>query len=104
MFINKFDSTKRDATHGPMNRGATFLVAPQNLTFNKRAIRANEQNHVKVMDSIQGIISKYDEKEAKRLRGLSLESEDRKRAVKKPPNIERTEALMNQIKQNKGGH
>ena len=59
-FISKFDSKKRDSTHGPMNRGATFLVAPQNLSFNKRAIKANEQNHVRVMDSIQSIISKHD--------------------------------------------
>ena len=80
------------------------MVAPQNLSFNKRAIKANEQNHIRVMDSVQSILSKHDEKEARRLRGLSLESEAKKRAVKKPPNIERTEALMNEIKQNKGGH
>ena len=38
------------------------------------------------------------------MRGLSLESEAKKRAAKKPPHIERTEALMNEIRQNKGGH
>ncbi len=43
------------------------------MSFNKRAIKATEQNHNKVLEDLNSIIHKYDQEEAKQLRGLSPE-------------------------------
>jgi len=47
------------AKESTLNKGVSFFVAPHNLSFNKRAIRATEENHIKVMDDLNLILSKH---------------------------------------------
>ena len=56
-----------------MNRGASYLVTPHNLAFNKRAIQAAEKNHENVVSSIKKVLDKHEVKEAKRMRGMTEE-------------------------------
>ena len=37
------------------------------MTFNKRAIKANQENHDKVMKDLESILNKYEEDEAKKM-------------------------------------
>ena len=39
-----------------MNRGASFLVAPQNLTYDKRAMQASKANTEKVIRDLEQIL------------------------------------------------
>ena len=55
----------KDVQSQVLNKGASFLVAPHNMSFNKHAIKATEENHVKVIGDLNQIISKYQEEEAK---------------------------------------
>ena len=66
-----------------MNKGASFLVAPHNLTFNKRAIAASSKNHENVLSSIEHILAKHNAKEAKAMQGMTEEMA-KKRMAQKP--------------------
>ena len=72
------------------------------MTFNKRAIQANNVNHDKVVQDLQVILDKYEESEAKKMQGLSPEMAEQKRS-KKPPEILRTEAFLKTVNKNYGG-
>ena len=87
-------ATKDASSREMMNRGASFLVAPHNLTFNKRAIEASQQNHNNVLSSIEQILGKHNAKEAKAMKGMTEEMA-KKRQANKPANIKRTEAFLN---------
>ena len=67
-FASKGASQKR-----MMNTGASFLVAPHNLSFNKRAIQASEENHNNVLSSINHILAKHNASEAKQLKCMTEE-------------------------------
>lgn len=56
-----------------LNKGASFLVAPHNLTFDKKAIIAAERNHKKVIEDLETILSNHKAAEEKRLEGLSAD-------------------------------
>ena len=56
-----------------MNKGASFLVQPHNLVYNKRALDAVDGNHHRVLGDLQQILDKHEAAEAKKIRGLSLE-------------------------------
>ena len=56
-----------------MNKGASFLVQPHNLTFSKNAVKAVEGNHKRVISDLQSILNKHEAAEAKKIKGLSLE-------------------------------
>ena len=75
-----------------LNKGASFLVAPHNLTFNKRAVQASSSNHENVLNSIETILAKHNSKEEKAMRGMTEEMQ-KKRMANKPANIIRTEAF-----------
>ena len=112
MFVNKWNTkygsgfaTKEASVDGPnqmLNKGTSFLVAPHNLSFNKRAMEASKSNHTKVLGSIEKILAKHNAKEAKAMRGMTEEMA-KKRMANKPNNIIRTEAFYNQINSNKAG-
>ena len=55
------------------NRGASYLVAPHNLTFNKNAVDANAQNRSNVIESIQTILTKHKFEEAKKKKNMSTD-------------------------------
>lgn len=77
-----------------MNRGASFLVAPHNLSFNKRSIQACDSNHAKVVDGLESILQKHKIEEEKKTKGLSDELVKQLKN-KKPAEVMRTEALLN---------
>ena len=85
-----------------LNKATSFLVAPHNLSFNKRAMEASKSNHKNVLSSIEKILAKHNAKEAKAMRGMTEEMA-KKRMANKPNNIIRTEAFYNQINSNKAG-
>ena len=98
----KYTDDYRESNRRPsdiLNRGASFLVAPSNLTYNMRAKRASESNHVRVVDQLQGIISKHEAKEAKKTRGMTLE-QIKQREKQQPVAIKRTQKLLDQISSN----
>ena len=112
MFVNKWNTkygsgfaTNEASVDGPnqmLNKGTSFLVAPHNLSFNKRAMEASKSNHTKVLGSIEKILAKHNAKEAKAMRGMTEEMA-KKRMANKPNNIIRTEAFYNQINSNRAG-
>ena len=63
----------KEATAETMNKGLSHLVAPHNLSFNKRAIQSNNKNHSSVIGSIQAILGRHQIKEDKKLKGMSPE-------------------------------
>ena len=85
-----------------MNRGASYLVTPHNLSFNKRAIKAAGTNHDKVVGSIQSMIDKHEFKQAKRMRGMTEEMAKKARA-QKPANIIRTQRVLDELNRNSPG-
>ena len=85
-----------------MNKGASFLVQPHNLTFSKNAANAVEGNHRRVIGDLQSILDKHEAAEAKKIKGLSLEMAAQKKS-KKPAPILRTEALLEKINKNYAG-
>ena len=85
-----------------LNRGASFLVAPHNLTFDKKAIIASETSHNKVIEDLEKILSKHKAAESKRLEGLSADMIESRRNAK-GIEIIRTEALLNKFSQNLRG-
>lgn len=70
-FSNYFGS--KEAMAETMNRGASFLVAPHNLSFDKRSINATSGNHAKVVDGLESILQKHKIEEEKKTKGLSEE-------------------------------
>ena len=80
-----------------MNRGASFLVAPQNLTFDKRAIQASESNTASVIKNLESILQSHKDAEEKRLQGVSEEIAADMRLNKRSIEVLRTEALLKQV-------
>lgn len=70
-FANSFGS--KEITTETMNRGASFLVAPHNLSFNKRSIQASDSNHQNVLAGLESILHKHQVAEEKKMKGLSEE-------------------------------
>ena len=70
-FANSFGS--KELTTETMNRGASFLVAPHNLSFNKRSIQASDGNHQNVIAGLESILYKHQIEEEKKMKGLSEE-------------------------------
>ena len=70
-FVTSFAT--KEATAETMNKGISYLVAPHNLSFNKRAIQTNGSNHTSVIGSIQEILDRHNVKESKKLKGMSPE-------------------------------
>ena len=62
-----------DTVEQPLNRGTSYLVAPHNVTFNKKGMDASNANHIKVVNSLQGILDKHDAKESRAVKGMSPE-------------------------------
>ena len=56
-FVSNFSS--REASIEMMNKGASFLVAPHNVTYDKRAINATERNHHHVQTTLEDFIGKF---------------------------------------------
>ena len=88
-----------EAYRDTLNSGASFLVAPHNLRFEKRVQKATNKIRDGVKDSIQYIMGKHDKAEAKRLYGLPPEIVKVKKG-KKPQEIERTEAFRDLVDKN----
>ena len=65
-----------------LNKGASFLVAPHNLTFNKRAVQASSSNHENVLNSIETILAKHNAKEEKAMRGMTEEMQKKRRSLR----------------------
>ena len=42
-----------------MNKGTTFLVAPHNVTYDKKAINATERNNRRVQTTLEDFLGKY---------------------------------------------
>jgi len=85
-----------------LNKGASFLVQPHNLSFNKHAIKVTEQNHQRVIGDLHNILNKHEIAEARKLKGLSEEMAAQKKR-KKPVPILKTEALLSKINTNFAG-
>lgn len=85
-----------------MNKGASYLVAPHNLTFNNRAMNVTHGNHSRVVSDIKAIIDRHNAAEAQKLAGLSPEIVA-ERKTQKPPEIQRTEELLSKINKNLPG-
>ena len=92
----------REVNQETLNRGASFLVAPHNLTFNKHAIQASGSNHQKVVEGLESILKQHSEAEEKALKGLSPEMAASKKS-QKSIEVVRTEAMLNKIMANNGG-
>ena len=56
-FTNSFGS--KEVNMETLNRGASFLVAPHNIQFNKRSMKVSEVNHQKVVDGLEQILYKH---------------------------------------------
>ena len=76
------------------------MVAPHNLTFNKRAIKASETNHQSVVATLTSILSKHQAKEDKKNKGLSAEMVAAQKKQSKPIEVVRTETLLNSVNAN----
>ena len=53
-----------------MNTMASHLVAPHNLTFDRKTIAVYDSNKNKVLDECGKIIKKYDDEWVKKMRGM----------------------------------
>ena len=91
-FANSFGS--KEANMETLNRGASFLVAPHNISFNKHSKQVAEANHSRVVEGLESILHKHKLLEEEKTKGLS---EELAKQVKgnKPPEVRRTEALLN---------
>lgn len=96
-FTDKF-STKENEKE-TFNKGTSFFVAPNNFSFNKRALNAVNKNRDEVIGDLQTILTKHEEAEAKAMRGMSPEMIALKKN-NKPAEIVRTEQLLSKISQN----
>ena len=64
-FANGFGSKAQQKE--TLNRGASFLVAPHNLTYDKRAIKASEANTSSVIQNLESILQNHKDAEEKKL-------------------------------------
>ena len=56
-----------------LNRGASFLVAPHNISFDKHSKKVCESNHSKVVEGLESILKKHKLLEEQKMKGLSEE-------------------------------
>ena len=56
-FVSNFSS--REASIEMMNKGTSFLVAPHNVTYDKRSINATERNHSRVQTTLEDFLDKF---------------------------------------------
>ena len=56
-FANSFGP--KEANMETLNRGASFLVAPHNISFNKHSKQVAEANHSKVVEGLESILHKH---------------------------------------------
>ena len=91
-FTNSFGS--KEANAETLNRGASFLVAPHNMSFSKHTKNVAEANHTRVVEGLESILHKHKLLEEQKTKGLS---EELAKQVKgnKPAEVRRTEALLN---------
>ena len=59
-----------------LNECVSYLVAPHNMTFDKKTIGVYGNNKAKVIDDCDKIIKKYDEKWSKKMKGMGLSFDD----------------------------
>ena len=78
------------------NRGASFLVAPHNVTYDRKTRHASELNHYKVVENLESILQKHKADEDKKMQGLSAEIASSMQKTK-PAAVTRTEALLRQV-------
>ena len=70
-FAHSFGSNK--VNRETLNKGASFLVAPHNMSYNKHAVKVSDKNHQKVIDDLETILNRHKEEEEKQMKGLSEE-------------------------------
>ena len=71
------DQAVHKNTKKVLNRGLSYLVAPHNLTFDKKSIKVYETNKTKVIGDCDKIIKKYDDMIEHKLKGMSSENNDK---------------------------
>ena len=101
-----------------MNTCASFLVAPHNLTYDKRTIAVYDKNKDKVIGECSKIIKKYDDEWLKKMKGMGytsfgdnsdtdndLEAKElmMQKNKLKPRQIVHTEALVSKLRRNSQG-
>ena len=85
-----------------MNKGASFLVAPHNMSYNKHAVKASDKNHQHVINDLENILNRHKAIEEKQMKGLSEEMAAQKKS-KKSQEVIRTESFLKQMNTNFGG-
>ena len=56
-FVNNFSS--REASIEMMNKGTSFLVAPHNVSYDKKTINATERNNSRVQTTLEDFLGKF---------------------------------------------
>ena len=56
-FVSNFSS--REASIEMMNKGTSFLVAPHNVSYDKKTINATERNSSRVQTTLEDFLGKF---------------------------------------------
>ena len=79
-----------------LNKGASFLVSPANLSYKTKASKVIGKSHVKVIQGLEDMLKKHEEEQNKKLKGLSEEM-IAKAKNNKSPQVRNIERLINKV-------
>ena len=85
-----------------LNKGASFLVSPANMSYETKAAKVAGANHSKVMQGLERMMKMHEDEELKKMKGLSDEM-IAKRKSKKSPQMQTIEKMMTKVKENVAG-
>ena len=85
-----------------LNKGASFLVSPANMSYETQAAKVAGANHSKVMQGLERMMKLHEDEELKKMKGLSEEM-IAKRKSKKSPQMQTIEKMMTKVKENVAG-